>query len=100
MYEKQAIQQGIAIDMLDPPVDPLARRPRKEYKPISLSTPSTSAMLPSSTQSLSGLSGGGFDLSSVSHFDPTGDDWNKSNDTLSKNSSGNDSSSKKSWWSL
>jgi hypothetical protein len=84
MYEKQAVQQGMVIDMLDPPVDPLMRHRR--------SPSDTHNPLPSGLGALSsGLSTGGFELSSVSSFDNTGNDWQSSNEKLEI--------SKKSWWS-
>jgi hypothetical protein len=85
MYEKQAVQQGMVIDMLDPPVDPMMRHRR--------SPSDTHNDLPSRFGALSsGISPGGFELSSVSSFDSTGNDWQSSNEKPAE-------TSKKSWWS-
>jgi hypothetical protein len=92
MYEKQAVQQGMVIDMLDPPVDPLMRYRRS---PTDTPNPIPSALHSGVTsQTLPGLSSGGFDLSSVSTFDSTGDDWQNSNEKPNASTE-----SKKSWWS-
>eukprot|EP00604_Paraphysomonas_vestita_P003221 CAMPEP_0174821946 /NCGR_PEP_ID=MMETSP1107-20130205/11537_1 /TAXON_ID=36770 /ORGANISM="Paraphysomonas vestita, Strain GFlagA" /LENGTH=217 /DNA_ID=CAMNT_0016039617 /DNA_START=12 /DNA_END=662 /DNA_ORIENTATION=+ len=78
MYEKQAVQQGLEIDMLDPPYDPFARRSNAAYvpKPLYNSGSFSSSSLGSvSSVGGGGGSGSGFELSSVSSFDTTGDDW-------------------------
>lgn len=97
MYEKQAVEQGLQIDMLDPPVDPMVLRSQR--KSINtLSSPSSrfnSDVFPSTFNS-GNSSGNGFDLTSVSSFDTTGDDWKKS----IENESENNSPPKKSWWSF
>lgn len=100
MYEKQAVQQGLQIDMLDPPVDPLMRRFRRR-NPRDIQAPPP---LFSSSGSSSGLSGGGFDLSTISSFDTTGNDWKKSNESsftdASSSSSSQGDAPKKAWWSF
>lgn len=93
MYEKQAVQQGMVIDMLDPPVDPMTRYRRS---PTDTPNPIPSVLNAGiGSQALPGLSSGGFDLSSVSTFDNTGDDWKNSNEIEKPNPT----ESKKSWWS-
>jgi hypothetical protein len=91
MYEKQAVQQGMVIDMLDPPVDPLMRYRRS---PTDTPNPLPSALASGIASQTSGLSSGGFDLSSVSTFDNTGDDWQNSNEKPNPLTE-----PKKSWWS-
>jgi hypothetical protein len=96
MYEKQAVQQGMTIDMLDPPVDPLMRHSTRN-NPRDIQNPYSSLQPSTLTASLPGVSGGGFDLSAVSSFDNTADDWQKSNENQS--SSEVPAPTSKSWWS-
>lgn len=93
MYEKQAVQQGMVIDMLDPPIDPLMRHRRSPNDMHNVG--STLQAVPPLSQALPNLSGGGFDLSSVSSFDSTSDDWQNANENTKVESQ----ESKKSWWS-
>lgn len=91
MYEKQAEEQGMVIDMLDPPIDPLMRKGRTNPKDVYTPIP----IMPGAGSG-SGNLGAGFDLDKVSSFD---DEVSKS-DKFTASSSGNDEdkSSSSSWW--
>ena len=92
MYEEKAQQEGMVVDMLDPPVDPLMRRGRSNAKDIYNPIP---IMPGASGGSSSGL-GSGFDLDKISSFDSEvtkSDEFSRSNESDSASSSSTTSSS-------
>ncbi len=86
IFEKQNIEQGLPVDLLEPPVDPLrAAANRSNIGWEASPTDDSRAMH-------------GFDTSSISDFDTRNDDWEKTQrQRESSNSSSASSSSWKFW---
>mmetsp|Transcript_15335 Transcript_15335/g.23091 ORF Transcript_15335/g.23091 Transcript_15335/m.23091 type:complete len:230 (-) Transcript_15335:204-893(-) len=89
MYEKQAIEQGMTIDMLDPPVDPMM-----QHAPLSNTRDFHTPVFSGGATS----TGGGFDLNSVSNFDSRGDDWGRTTAAEESSRVSDESKGKSSWW--